>query len=97
MAISYEGCSDVTTISLNKVSMNKIGKNKFGEYCLNVGVVGVERLECIIEARGNLKVFPNQLILYKDERNKITFKPSSSAGALVMRAKNAKVCFVFGI
>lgn len=41
MAITYEGCSDVTTISLNKVSMNKIGKNKFGEYCLNVGVVGV--------------------------------------------------------
>lgn len=77
--------------------MNKIGKNKFGEYCLNVGVVGVQRLQCTIETRGNLKVFPNELILYKDEKNKITFKPTSNAGALIMKAKNAKVCFVFGV
>lgn len=28
--LSYQGCSDVKTISLNKVSMNRLAKNKFG-------------------------------------------------------------------
>ncbi len=30
LKINYQGCSDVSTICLNKVSMNKIAKNKFG-------------------------------------------------------------------
>lgn len=57
--MSYQGCSDVATICLNKVSLNKVAKNKFGEHSLLLGVSGVERFECTLEARGDLKIFPN--------------------------------------
>lgn len=39
-----------------------------------LGVSGVERFECILEGRGNIKLFSQEVILYKDEMKKITFR-----------------------
>lgn len=44
-------------------------------------------------------MFPGESILYKEESKKINFKGNgrSNRGALIIRAKNAKVSFVLGI
>jgi hypothetical protein len=97
LRLSYQGCSDVSTICLNRVSMNRIAKNRLGEYALLVGVGGVERFECGVEARGDLKVFPSELVLYREEAAKISFRNLSTKGALVVRGKNCEVRFVFGV
>jgi hypothetical protein len=31
-----------------------------------LGINGVERLECSVEARGDIRVFPNELLLYSN-------------------------------
>ena len=64
-----------------------------------LGVSGVERFECILEGRGNIKLFPQEGIIYKDEMKKITFRNcrEQEKGAVKKKKKNGRVQFVFGV
>lgn len=76
MRVKFTGQSDVLVLSsTHSVALNRIKANKLGEYSVEVQMLeGVKAMECQIDVRGKLNVFPENIKLYEKEKQKISLR-----------------------